>query len=127
VIHPLLHLIATQPQLLANHAEAYADLLGDDLGSAVAQWKRRAALKALGLCMVGVSAVLGGVALMLWAVIPPEDIQAPWALVLAPGLTLAVAVACWLISRSSAGSGAFDGVRRQMKADVAMLREVSSP
>lgn len=127
MIHPLLHLVATQPQLLANHAEAYADLLGDDLGAAVAQWKRRAALKALGLCMVGVSAVLGGVALMLWAVIPPENIQAPWALVLAPGVTLAVALGCWVTGRSSVTTGAFDGVRRQMKADVAMLREVSSP
>jgi hypothetical protein len=77
--------------------------------------------------MVGVSAVLGGVALMLWAVIPPEEIQAPWALVLAPGLTLGVAVACWVASNSGAAAGAFDGVRRQMKADVAMLREVSAP
>ena len=127
MIHPLLRLIATQPQLLADHAEAYADLLGEEIGAVSVMWKRSVALKAMGLCLVGVSAVLGGVALMLWAVIPPADIQAPWALLVAPGLPLAAAIACWVASRNDAASSAFEGLRRQMRADVAMLREVSTP
>jgi uncharacterized membrane protein YqjE len=127
VIHPLLRLIATQPQLLADHAEAYADLLGEELGAATVQWKRQAVLMAVGLCLIGVSAVLGGVALMLWAVIPPADIQAPWALVVAPLLPLVVAIGCLLSCRTSAAAGAFDALRQQMRADAAMLREVSTP
>lgn len=126
MIHPLLHLIATQPHLLADHAEAYADLLGEEIGSASALWKRRAVLNAVALCSLGVSAVLGGVALMLWAVIPPADIQATWALIVAPLLPLAVAVACLLAAKANPQAGSFDNVRRQVKADVAMLREVSA-
>ncbi len=126
MIHPLLHLIATQPHLLADHAEAYADLLGEEIGSASALWKRRAVLNAVALCSLGGSAVLGGVALMLWAVIPPADIQAPWALIVAPLLPLAVAVACLLAAKANPQAGSFDNVRRQVKADVAMLREVSA-
>ena len=126
MLHPLLHLIATQPQLLADHAEAYADLLGEELGTASAVWKRRVALNAVALCSLGVSAVLGGVALMLWAVIPPADIQAPWALLVGPLLPLAVTVACLLAARPQARAGTFDNVKRQMRADVAMLREVSA-
>lgn len=126
MLHPLLHLIATKPQLLADHAEAYADLLGEELGSASALWKRRALLVGVGLCCVGVSAVLAGVALMLWAVIPASDIQAPWALVVAPLLPAVVAVGCLVAARSQQAPGAFSNVRNQVKADVAMLREASA-
>jgi len=126
MIHPLLHLIATKPQLLADHAEAYADLLGEEFGSASALWKRRALLGAVALCCVGVSAVLAGVALMLWAVIPPADIQAPWALVAAPLLPAALAVGCLLAARTEADTDVFSNVRRQVKADAAMLREASA-
>jgi hypothetical protein len=128
VIHPLLRLIATQPQLLADHAEAYADLLGEEIGAATARWKRQAVLAAVGLCLIGVSAVLGGVALMFWAVMRPEDIQAPWALVVAPLLPLAIAIGCFVAAnRSSVPSSPFDNLRQQMRSDVAMLREVSTP
>jgi hypothetical protein len=128
VIHPLLRLIATQPQLLADHAEAYADLLGEEIGAATARWKRQAVLAAVGLCLLGVSAVLGGVALMFWAVMRPEDIQAPWALVVAPLLPLAIAIGCFVAAnRSSVPSSPFDNLRQQMRSDVAMLREVSTP
>jgi hypothetical protein len=128
VIHPLLRLVATQPQLLADHAEAYADLLGEEFGAATARWKRQAVLAAVGLCLIGVSAVLGGVALMFWAVMRPEDIQAPWALVVAPLLPLLVAIACFVAAkRTSVLSGPFDNLRQQMRSDVAMLREVSTP
>lgn len=126
MMHPLLHLIATQPQLLADHAEAYAELLGDEIGTASALWKRRVALNAVALCGLGVSAVLAGVALMLWAVIPAADIQAPWALIVAPVLPLIAAIACASAARSNPATGAFDSVKRQVRADVAMLREVSA-
>lgn len=126
MLHPLLHLVTSQPQLLADHAEAYADLFGEELGAASAQWKRKALLSAVALCGVGVASVLAGVALMLWAVIPPADIQAPWALIIAPLLPLLVAAACVLAARAQPGGAAFDAMRQQVKADVAMLREVSA-
>ena len=125
-MHPLLHLIATQPQLLADHAEAYVDLIGDEIGTASSQWKRRVALNALSLCLGGAGVVLGGVALMLWGALPPAGMQAPWALIAAPAVPLLAAIGCWLVGRAPSAAGAFDNVRRQMHADVAMLREVSA-
>lgn len=126
MLHPLLHLVTSQPHLLADHAEAYADLFGAELDAASTSWKRKALLSAVALCSAGVAAVLAGVALMLWAVIPPADIHAPWALIAAPLLPLLAAGACLLAARTPPGEAAFDAMRQQVKADVAMLREVSA-
>jgi hypothetical protein len=126
MLHPLLHLVTSQPQLLAEHAEAYADLFGEELGAASALWKRKAVLSAVALCSVGVGAVLAGVALMLWAVIPPQDIQAPWALLMAPLLPFGVAAACLLSVRAQPEKSSFAGMREQVKADVAMLRQAGA-
>lgn len=126
MVHPLLHLIATRPQLLAEHAEAYAELVASEFGTVSSGWKRRALLNAAALCGTGVGAVLGGVALMLWAVIPATQIQAPWALVVAPVLPLAAAACCAWAARIDEESPAFESVRRQLRADVALLREVGA-
>lgn len=67
--HPLLHLLLTQPRLLADHVEAYAELVATEIGNVSVAWKRRALLNAVALCCLGVAAVLAGVALMLWAVL----------------------------------------------------------
>jgi len=129
MIHPLLHLVSTQPQLLGEHAEAYAELLSAELGRVGTDWKRRALLNAVALCSLGVTAMLAGVALMLWAVIPPAQIQAPWALVCAPLVPALLAMACLLaLPRASAGGGgAFASLRQQLRADMALLRELGSP
>lgn len=126
MMHPLLHLIATQPALLTDHAEAYADLLGEELSAASAQWKRRALLSAVALCCAGVGAVLAGVALMLWAVIPVDNMNAPWALIVAPLVPLVAALICATSARSAPPGGTFDNVRRQLREDVAMLREATA-
>lgn len=125
-MHPLLHLIVREPDLLADHAGAYAELLGQEIGLASAQWKRKALLSAVALCSAGVGAVLAGVALMLWAVIPQENIHAPWALVLAPLVPLGLALGCWMSSRSVGGLQAFEQVRRQLREDAAVLKQVSA-
>jgi hypothetical protein len=123
-VHPLLQLAATRPQLLAEHAEAYAELAAAEAGAALAAWRRQTVLAAVALASLGVAAVLAGVALMLWAVVPPADIQAPWALVAAPLLPAALSVACLLASRQRRGDGSFDILREQFMADLMMLREV---
>ena len=126
MMHPLLHLIATRPQMLADHAEAYAELVTSELGAVSATWKRRAVLSAVALCCVGVAAVLAGVAVMLWAVIPQASMQAPWALLVAPLVPLGMAVICGLMARPASDVGPFDNVRQQLQADMVMFREVSA-
>ncbi len=125
MMHPLLHLIATRPQMLADHAEAYAELVASEVADVSASWKRRVVLNAVALCCLGVAAVLAGVALMLWAVFPPASMHAPWALLVAPLVPLAIALICLWMARPAGDVGPFDKVRQQLQADMLMFREVS--
>jgi len=125
MIHPLLRLIATQPQLLADHAEAYAGLVGEEMGKAAAVWKRRAALNAVALCMAGVCVVLIGVAVMLWGVSPDGTMRAGWVLIVAPAAPALIALIAWLMARSDV-SDSFVDLKQQVAADLSMLREVSA-
>lgn len=123
-MHPLLHLIATQPRLLVDHADAYADLAAAELAEATAGWKRQARLQAGVAVGAGLALLLGGVALMLWAVTPPAAVHAPWALWLVPALPAVVALGCWLAARASTGVASFQALRQQVRDDLRMLREV---
>ncbi len=127
MLHSLLHLLATQPNLLADHAEAYADLVTAEVATTVAAGKRRTILYASALCFTGVSVVLVGVAVMAWAVVPVDRMHAPWLLAFVPLPTIAAAVACLLAARTPGQPGAFEAVRRQIKADMAMLRAAGTP
>lgn len=126
-MHPFFHLMATRPHLLAEHADAYAELLSAEVSGAAAVWKRRLVLNALALCCLAAAAILAGVALMLWAVVPGPQIHAPWALVVAPLLPFSAAIASLLAARADSGEGAFVSLRDQFRADLQMLRGVGVP
>lgn len=125
MIHPLLRLAATQPQLLADHAQAYAGLLGEELEQTAATYKRRllfgAAALGLGIVAVG----LAGTSWMLWAVTPAANLHAPWALLAAPGVAALIAAICALAGRVPPDD-AFADLKRQLAADLALLREVGA-
>lgn len=122
-MHPLIHLAVTRPNLLAGHAEAYAELAVTEFEGACADWKRRGLLGvgvAVGLL---VALTLAGVALMLWAVMPPGPPQLAWVLLAVPAAPLLLALGCLLALRSRGNGPAFDNLRQQVRADIAMLRE----
>lgn len=123
VMDRLLRLALTQPQVLADHAEAYAELASAEFGEAAGSLKRQALLAAAGLCGLAVAAVLAGVALMLWAVTPPQQIHAAWALFATPLLPALAGVACLLAAWRAAQAESFTAVRRHLKADIAMLHQ----
>lgn len=124
MFHPLIHLIASRPHLLADHASAYAELVGAEIGRVGGDIKRRALYGAVALFGAGVGVVLAGTALMLWAVVPAAQMVAPWVLLVVPAPALLVAVGCGLAARSPASGGApFETVVRQVHADIAMLRD----
>lgn len=125
MIHPLLRLIATHPGLVGDHAQAYAALLGEDLGRSTAKLKRRAAFGAAAACLGVVALLLGGIALMLWAVSPPSALHAPWVLIAVPLVPALLAVACGLACRAPAESP-FDNLKQQFAEDMRMLREVGA-
>lgn len=122
MMHPLLALIATRPQLLGAHAEAYAALVAAEFGEASAVWQHKLLLGAVALCSAGVAAVLAGVALMLWALLPLAQARAPWLLVLVPGIPTLIALFCTLAARRQTAA-AFGILRQQLKADLRILHE----
>ena len=128
MLHPIFNLLATQPQLLGHHAQAYGELLGTELSSQAAFWSRRALLSALAVCFLAVSLVLGGVALMLWSALVPEPRAALWVLLAVPATPAAAALLCYGLARhrSAADAQAFAELRRQVQADMALLRELSA-
>jgi uncharacterized membrane protein YqjE len=127
VMDRLLRLAWSQPQLLAGHAEAYAELASAEFGEAAGSLKRQALLAAAGLCGLAVAAVLGGVALMLWAVTPPLQIHAAWALFVSPLIPAAAGLLCLLLARQAGQAASFATLRRQLQADMALLREPPGP
>lgn len=125
-MHPLLALLATRPQLLLDHAQAYAALLGEEFGQASNDWQRRTLLQVAALGFLGVSAVLAGVAVMLWVTLAIPA-TAPWVLVAVPVLPLLIAIVFLLLARQSNGREPFANLSRQVNADVALLRAAGKP
>lgn len=124
--HALLHLITTRPQLLADHAQAYAELAAADIDEVSAAWKRQVRLAAVALCSLCVAAVLAGVGLMLWAVVPAAQVHSPWVLWLVPLLPVALAIGCLVLARGAGGTRPFLNLKQQLHADMAMLRGVGA-
>ena len=127
MIHPLLRLAATEPHLLGDHVEAYAALVGDEVHKVTTSWATRIGLYVGALFLGALGLVLVGVALLLCAALPSSDYPAPWAMIVVPLVPLAGAAVCVLIARSKPIENAFDAVKKQLNADMAMLREVSAP
>ncbi len=125
--HPMLHLAASRPLLLLEHAQAYAELVSAEAAAATTQWKRSALLGAAALVSLLVAVVLAGVSLLLLAVVPLSQMPSPWALWAVPLPPLLLALGCTVAGRNPAAAGAFSQMRRQLKADIAMLRETTAP
>ena len=125
MLHPIFHLIATQPQLLGNHAQAYSELIGTELAVQSGAWIRRALLGAVMLGLLCVAVVLAGVALMFWITqmnaIPSATL---WVLASVPAVPAVMAAVCGVILLNGHTEPAFAELRRQARADIALLRSL---
>jgi hypothetical protein len=126
-MHPLLALLVTRPQLLLDHAQAYAALFQKELAQVRTSWQKWFLWQAVALCSLGAAVVLGGVALMLWAVTPMADIHAAWALFVVPLLPLVMAAVCSRLASQQNQNDAFASLIWQINADLAMCRTVAPP
>jgi len=126
MIHPLLRLAATQPHLLGDHVEAYASMIGEEVSRASTAWAVRIGLLLAALALAVVGLVLTGVSLLLVAALPASDYQAPWALIVVPLVPFVIAAVCAMVAKSKPPAGAFEKIKGQLDADMAMLREVSA-
>ena len=124
-MHPFFKLMVDRPAVITDHVEAYASLAALELSGAVNQLRLRALKTAIALSCAAVAIVLAGTAVMLWAATPPDQLHAPWALWLAPGLPAVMAAWSWLSAQAISDEPAFSALRGQVRADIDMLREVS--
>jgi hypothetical protein len=122
--HPALLILARNPEILADHAEAYTDLVSDSLKSMMGHWRQRAICDiAVAFCVM-LSAVFTGIAAMLWGVSAGVSFQALWLLVGIPVLPLLIALGLWQFShKRSYSTEGFEIVKRQIQADLAVLRQ----
>lgn len=126
MLHPVIHVLATRPLWLAEHAEAYTELAAAELADAALQGRRAVLRVALNLCALGVSATLAGVALMLWAVLPALPVATAWVLWAAPAAPLAIAALAWSVQQRARRDTCFTVLRQQWQADLALLREAAA-
>ena len=125
-IHPLLRLAMSQPHLLGDHAEAYAALVGEEAKKVSSSLAMRIGLYAGAGILALIGLVLVGVALLLRASISSVDYPAGWALLVVPLTPFVIAAVMIFIARSKPIENAFDTVRKQIRSDMDLLREVSS-
>jgi hypothetical protein len=126
MIHPLLRLAATQPHLLGDHVEAYAALVGEEVGKVSTSLLTRVGLYLGAALLFVVGLVLVGVALMLRATVPASDYAAGWALFVVPLTPFVIGAICVVVARAKPTEKPFDTIKKQLNADMAMLREVSA-
>lgn len=126
MIHPVFRLLVSEPQLLAEHVEAYSELVAAEVGAVTTQWKRRALLHGLsaGLGLMGL--LFAGVAIMLWAAVPIDSMNHPWALFAVPAIPLVMAVWAHFAARAPVAEHGTQTLREQFAADAAMLRSVGA-
>jgi uncharacterized membrane protein YqjE len=120
-------LASREPQALADHVEAYSELIAVEIKVAAGQWQRRTALRLLGYTCFAIAFMLFAVAAMLWAVIPADNMNQPWLLGVVPLVPALVGVWPFIVVRSINEEAAFSQLRRQWAADRSMLNEVYRP
>lgn len=124
LIHPLLRLAIKEPHLLAAHLSAYVALAGEELSKTSSSLALRIGLYAGAAVMAVIGLILVGMDLLLIAA-TPSDGWTPWALIVVPSVPLVAAVIMVLVARAKPVEQAFDTLKRQLDADLALVREVS--
>lgn len=126
-MHPLLALLMARPQLLVDHVQAYAGLLGDALTQTHAAWRHRLVWQLAGWVCLTVATLLAGAALALWAVTPTNQVHAPWALWLLPALLLAGAAGCFVWAHQATPATPMASLGQQLATDLALWRASGPP
>ncbi|MCA0240482.1 MAG: hypothetical protein LCI02_06435 [Proteobacteria bacterium] len=126
-LHPLFKTLVTRPELLAEHAGAYLELASAEAAEAALRLRLRCMLAGAALLCAALALVLGGMALLLLAVLPLDQMPAPWALAAAPAVPLVGAIALWLAQRRHALDLSFGLVREQFALDRQLLQKLSRP
>jgi hypothetical protein len=123
MIHPLLKMLATRPELMADHLGAYAELAAAEAGEAAAAWRLRLLLGIATGAFVLLGLIFGGTSLLLLGALARDSMPSPWLLALVPALAWLLALACWITLKSRPAETPFLQLRQQVAVDAALMRE----
>lgn len=128
MFNPWFELLATRPQLLAEHASAWAELLAAESAAALSGLRRRLMFQLAAALAAVLGVTLSAVALMLWAVTPAVQFSPLWPgalLWLVPVLVLVLAAGLWMTARQASDGGNRARLQRlanQWQADLSLMK-----
>lgn len=124
MIHPLLTKLVTQPQVFVEHLSAYGALATLEARETGRAWQRRAVTLAICAVMAVLGLVFTGVALMLVAAWPWQNMPAPWAMLSVPAVMWLVAGVSWWLGTRHPAAKPFAQLRQQLSADAQLMRDI---
>lgn len=127
MIHPLIGLVATRPELLSEHLGAYTQLVTAESLAALAQLRRRSLWAAALFASLVLGLGLGGGALMLVAVVPLAEMPMPALLAGVAATPWLAAGLCFLMLQGQPASRLFPLLRQQLQLDGVVLQEAGKP
>jgi hypothetical protein len=116
-------LLTERPDLLVDHALAYAALAKGELETVKRQMFKRAVAGAVALASGLAFVMLSGVAVMLCAVLPGAA-NASWVLLAVPGLMLLVTLVATVVALTKGTPAATGLLAAQMRLDAQAFRSV---
>lgn len=122
MVHPIFSVLISRPELVVDHVAGYAALAREEASSVGTEVAKRAIAWAAAVLGFVMFLVLAGVAVMLGAMHERFHI----ALVLVPGIALAVSAAAWSVARKRLPEKAFTELKAQLEADAQVLRTIGS-
>lgn len=122
----LLKLLLLPPDLLKSHAQAYADLASELSVRYLCTLKNRWVMYSLSALALLLAVVFGGVALLLWGVLPLQDAPHPWVLLALPASSLGVSVICWWWARSLHLQPVLSEIRTQIQLDLEAIQQAQT-
>jgi len=122
LVHPIFSVLITRPELVMDHVAGYAALVQEEASTVGLQVAKRAAAWGVAVISLLVFLILAGVAVMLGAM----HGEFHWALVVVPGVVLAVGGAAFAIARQPLPSKAFTELKAQLDADAQALRTIGA-
>lgn len=122
MLHPIFSVLINRPELVVDHVAGYAALAREEASSVGTEVAKRAIAWAVAILCFVTFLVLAGVAIMLAAVTDAFHV----ALVIVPGVALAMAVAAAMVARQRLPAKAFSELKAQLEADAQALRAVGA-
>ena len=127
LVHPFFRTAVSQPELLADHASAYAGLAAVEMATVMKQWQLKLTLQALALGLGVIGVGLLGMATMWLGARGAADMPAPWVLAVVPGGFLAAAAGLAVWQSCLRATPDLTALREQWALDQALWHEAAQP